>query len=57
MSWFTDLYRSAVGKKAVMAVSGILLFGFVLAHGGATWSFLRAGDVLPVPGRHRHLRG
>jgi succinate dehydrogenase / fumarate reductase cytochrome b subunit len=32
MSWFTDLYRSAVGKKAVMAVSGLVLFGFVLAH-------------------------
>ena len=32
MSWFTDLYRSAVGKKAVMAVTGILLFGFVLIH-------------------------
>jgi succinate dehydrogenase / fumarate reductase cytochrome b subunit len=32
MSWFTDLYRSAVGKKAVMAVTGILLFGFVLVH-------------------------
>ena len=26
------LLRSAVGLKAVMAVSGILLFGFVLAH-------------------------
>src|SRR5215218_4858528 len=23
MSWFTDLYRSAVGKKAVMAVTGL----------------------------------
>lgn len=32
MSWFTDLYRSAVGKKAVMAISGIILFGFVLIH-------------------------
>ena len=32
MSWFTDLYRSAVGKKAVMAVTGIILFGFVLLH-------------------------
>lgn len=32
MSWFTDLYRSAVGKKAVMAVSGIILFGFVFIH-------------------------
>ncbi len=26
------LYRSSVGKKALMAVSGILLVGFVLAH-------------------------
>lgn len=32
MSWFTDITRSAVGKKAVMAVSGIILFGFVLVH-------------------------
>ncbi len=27
-----DLYRSAVGKKAVMALSGLVLFGFVLVH-------------------------
>jgi succinate dehydrogenase / fumarate reductase cytochrome b subunit len=32
MSWFTDFTRSAVGKKAVMAVTGIILFGFVLMH-------------------------
>lgn len=32
MSWFTDFTRSSVGKKAVMAVSGIILFGFVLVH-------------------------
>jgi succinate dehydrogenase cytochrome b subunit len=32
MSWFSDLTRSAVGKKAVMAVTGIILFGFVLLH-------------------------
>lgn len=32
MSWFSDFYRSPVGKKAVMAVSGIILFGFVLVH-------------------------
>ncbi len=27
-----SLARSALGKKAVMAVSGVVLFGFVLAH-------------------------
>jgi succinate dehydrogenase / fumarate reductase cytochrome b subunit len=32
MSWFTDLSGSAVGKKAVMAVTGFVLFGFVLLH-------------------------
>jgi succinate dehydrogenase / fumarate reductase cytochrome b subunit len=32
MAWFPDLYRSAVGKKAVMAATGIVLFGFVLGH-------------------------
>ncbi|HEX5717579.1 MAG TPA: succinate dehydrogenase cytochrome b subunit [Thermoanaerobaculia bacterium] len=32
MSWFADLTRSAVGKKAVMAVTGIILFGFVFVH-------------------------
>ena len=32
MSWFGNFYRSAIGKKAVMAVTGIILFGFVLMH-------------------------
>lgn len=30
--WVLDFYRSAIGKKAVMAVTGIMLLGFVLAH-------------------------
>jgi len=32
MSWILDFYRTAMGKKAVMAVTGVMLFGFVLAH-------------------------
>lgn len=32
MSWLLRFYRSAIGKKMVMAVSGIILFGFVLVH-------------------------
>jgi succinate dehydrogenase / fumarate reductase cytochrome b subunit len=31
-SWFSAFYRSAIGKKAIMAVSGIFLFGWILAH-------------------------
>ena len=32
MGWILDLYRSAMFKKVVMAVTGMLLFGFVLQH-------------------------
>lgn len=31
-AWFLDFYGSAIGKKAVMAVTGIVLLGFVLVH-------------------------
>jgi len=32
MSWFVNFFRSAIGKKVVMALSGIILFGFVFTH-------------------------
>jgi succinate dehydrogenase / fumarate reductase, cytochrome b subunit len=32
MSWFGDFYRSALGKKVVMAATGVVLWGFVLTH-------------------------
>ncbi len=31
-NWFTGFFASAVGKKAVMAVTGLVLFGYVLGH-------------------------
>jgi succinate dehydrogenase / fumarate reductase cytochrome b subunit len=30
--WFFDLYRSSVAKKAVMGLTGLVLFGWILAH-------------------------
>ena len=30
--WILDFYSSSIGKKAVMAVTGIMLLGFVLVH-------------------------
>ncbi len=30
--WIVDVYRSGVGKKYVMAISGMVLLGFVVAH-------------------------
>jgi succinate dehydrogenase / fumarate reductase cytochrome b subunit len=32
MHWLIRFYRSPVGMKAVMAVTGLVLFGFVLGH-------------------------
>ena len=32
MSWWLSFYRTSLGKKAVMASTGIILFGFVLVH-------------------------
>jgi len=31
-NWFSELYRSTVGKKYVMALSGLVLMGYVLVH-------------------------
>src|SRR5215207_2510559 len=44
MSWFADLTRSAVGKKAVMAVTGIILFGFVFVHMIGNLKLFEAGE-------------
>lgn len=32
MAFLLEFYRSAVGKKVVMAVTGIVLYGYVLVH-------------------------
>src|SRR5262245_23619217 len=32
MTWLLRLWQSTIGKKAVMAVTGVILFGFVVAH-------------------------
>jgi succinate dehydrogenase / fumarate reductase, cytochrome b subunit len=32
MSWILSFYRSSIGKKAVMAVTGFFLFGWIFLH-------------------------
>ena len=32
MSWFSNLWATTIGKKIVMAVTGLIVFGFVLGH-------------------------
>src|SRR3954452_17986877 len=31
-SWLLSFYRSAIGKKAVMAITGVFLFGWIFLH-------------------------
>ena len=40
------LYRSTVGKKAIMAVTGVVLFGFVLGHMAGNLQFFLGPEVL-----------
>lgn len=39
-------YRTTVGKKVVMAVTGIVLFGFVIGHMAGNLQFFLGRDVL-----------
>ena len=32
MSWFKNLYASSIGKKLVMAITGLIIFGFAVGH-------------------------
>jgi succinate dehydrogenase / fumarate reductase, cytochrome b subunit len=32
MTWFGNFYRSSIGKKAVMAATGLILFGWIFLH-------------------------
>ncbi|HEY0591636.1 MAG TPA: succinate dehydrogenase cytochrome b subunit [Thermoanaerobaculia bacterium] len=46
MTWFGNFYRSAVGKKYVMAISGIVLFGWILAHMVGNLKFFLGPEAL-----------
>jgi succinate dehydrogenase / fumarate reductase cytochrome b subunit len=46
--WPVAFYRSAVGKKWVMAITGLVIIGFVLAHMIGNWKiFLPDVDGVP----------
>ncbi len=51
------LYRSAVGKKAAMAASGLVLFGFVLLHLLGNLQVFLGADKLNAYSRFLHSLG
>jgi succinate dehydrogenase / fumarate reductase cytochrome b subunit len=57
MTGFRDLFRTAVGKKAVMAVSGIVLFGFVVAHLLGNLKIYQGAETLNTYAEHLRTMG
>ncbi|HMB54445.1 MAG TPA: succinate dehydrogenase cytochrome b subunit [Thermoanaerobaculia bacterium] len=45
MTWFGSFYRSAVGKKATMAVTGIVFWGFVVGHMAGNLKLFAGGEA------------
>lgn len=56
--WFRDWYRSTPGKKMVMALTGVLLFLFVLGHflGNLQILIPDGGDSINAYGRFLHSK-
>jgi succinate dehydrogenase / fumarate reductase cytochrome b subunit len=46
MSWFSSFYRSALGKKAVMALTGLVFWGFVLGHMAGNLKFFLGAEAI-----------
>lgn len=57
MSRFVQLYRTTVGKKAIVAVTGIVLFGFVAGHmlGNLKVFTGTTGDGIPHVDEYAHF--
>jgi succinate dehydrogenase / fumarate reductase cytochrome b subunit len=47
--WFIEFYSSAIGKKAVMALTGIVGMGFVLAHMAGNLKIYTGDNAAGVP--------
>lgn len=55
MRRFLSLHQTTVGKKAIMAVTGILLVGFILGHmAGNLKLYLPAHDGVPALDHYAH---
>ncbi len=46
MTWLSSFWRSSIGGKVTMAVTGVLLFGFVVAHLLGNLQLLKGPDAI-----------
>ncbi len=57
MTWLTDFWRSSIGGKVTMAVTGVLLFGFVVAHLLGNLLLLAGPDAINSYAKWLHDKG
>jgi len=57
MTWLIDFWRSSIGGKVTMAVTGLLLFGFVVAHLLGNLQLLAGPDKLNLYAKWLHDLG
>jgi succinate dehydrogenase / fumarate reductase cytochrome b subunit len=57
MTWLTDFWRSSIGGKVTMAVTGVLLFGFVVAHLLGNLQLLAGPEAINGYAKWLHDRG
>ena len=57
MTWLCDFWRSSIGGKVTMAVTGLLLFGFVVAHLLGNLKLLGGPDAINAYAKMLHDLG
>ena len=57
MSWLTSFWRSSIGGKVTMAVTGFMLFGFVVTHLLGNLQLLRGPDKINAYAKWLHDLG
>ncbi len=57
MTWLTDFWRSSIGGKVTMAVTGLLLFGFTVAHLLGNLQLLKGPDAINAYAKMLHDLG
>jgi len=57
MSWFTQTVTASLGKKYVMALTGLLLGGFLLVHAAGNTSILLGRSAFLSYAAHLHALG
>lgn len=57
MTWLSGFWRSSIGGKVTMAVTGVLLFGFVVAHLLGNLQLLMGPDAINSYAKWLHDKG